>query len=530
MVNTQRRLAVGPRTPVPQAGNTEGNTSRHPEGDSSQETGSSRLDQMERILGGMVGLIHETHSRDGHMANMLDLYRRQNPLVFQGKIGADPSEGEFWIEQTEKLLDHLHCNEEEKVNCATFMLQGEADRWWRGVKRTMTPRVRAPYITWERFKELFNEKYFPLNLRMKKEREFMELRQTGDMSVAQYEDAFSRLIRYMPIYEGDERITAQKFLGGLNLKLQRALSSASTQTYSEAVLQAYTTEANLSRIDSIQGEIQQGSSHRAGKKLEPQKPKFKPGTPCAKCQKQHPGRPCRLGTKGCYNCGEMGHLNQNCPKKGITCFNCQQMGHFAKDCPKPRLISQPRGTSGNARTHQGRVFHLTRQDAAEDPTVIEGTMFLSGIPMHALIDSGASHSFISHAFAKIVGDKPENLKCRMIVTTPMGKSLETSSGYKDRKIQIGEVEFSVNLILLEFRDFDVILGMDFLTKYNATVDCKAKTVCLKNGDLNVKFRGQKRVSEQKWISALKAERLLRQGAQGYLACVQEKSNEPLKIE
>ncbi|XP_052204051.1 uncharacterized protein LOC127809327 [Diospyros lotus] len=302
----------------------------------------------------MVGFMQGTHSRDSHSVNMLDLYRRQNSPIFQGKLGADPSEGEFWIEQTEKLLDHLHCREEEKVNCATFMLQDEADRWRKGVKRAMTPRVRAPYITCERFKELFNEKYFPLNLRMKKEREFMQLKQTGDMTIAQYEDAFSRLIRYMPIYEGDERIKAQKFLGGLNLKLRKALSSISTQSYREVMLQAFTTEANLSRIEAIQGESQQASGHKVCKKLDLQKPKFKP-------------------------------------------------------------------------------------------------------------------------------------------------------------------------------DFDVILGMDFLTKYNTTLDCKAKTVYLKSEDLNVKFQGKKKASERKWISALKAEKLLRQGAQGYLACVQGKSEEPLKI-
>ncbi|XP_052181880.1 uncharacterized protein LOC127794673 [Diospyros lotus] len=265
----------------------------------------------------MVGFIQETHSRDNHAVNTLDLYRRQNPPIFQWKLRTDPSERKFWIEQTEKLLDHLHCREEEKVNCATFMLQDEADRWWKRVKRAMTPQARAPYITWEQFKELFNEKYFPLNLRIKKEREFMELKQIGDMSVAQFEDAFSRLIRYMPIYEEDERVKAQKFLGGLSLKLQRALSSINTQSYSEVVLQAFTTEANLRRIDPIQGESQQKSSHKTDKKLELQRLKFKPSTPCQRCQKQHHRKPCRLGIKGCYNCGEMGHLNQNCQREEL---------------------------------------------------------------------------------------------------------------------------------------------------------------------------------------------------------------------
>ena len=85
----------------------------------------------------------------------------------------------------------------------------------------------------------------------------------------------------------------------------------------------------------------------------------------------------------------------------------------------------------------------------------------------------------------------------MIVATPMGKSLETSLGYTNRKIQIGEIEFLVDLILLEFRDFDVILGMDFLTKYDVVMDCKTKVVRLKNGDLTSKFRGQGGVDERK---------------------------------
>jgi len=77
-------------------------------------------------------------------------------------------------------------------------------------------------------------------------------------------------------------------------------------------------------------------------------------------------------------------------------------------------------------------------------------MFISGFPMHVLIDSGASHSFILHALSEVLGEKPENLDFRMIVATPMGKSLETLSGYKNKKIQIGETEFLVDLILLEF--------------------------------------------------------------------------------
>ena len=164
-----------------------------------------------------------------------------------------------------------------------------------------------------------------------------------------------------------------------------------------------TTEANLKWIDSIKEASQQITKPKSGKGLSLKKPQFKPSKPCAKCGKQHPGRPCRQGMNVCYTCGEEGHRNWNCPKKGVVCFNCQQPGHMSRDCPKPRPAGQTQGLTQTLGAQQGRVFNLTRQDSAENPAVIQGTMFISGFPMHVLVDSGASHSFISHALAKILG-------------------------------------------------------------------------------------------------------------------------------
>ena len=48
---------------------------------------------------------------------------------------------------------------------------------------------------------------------MEKIQEFINLRKIEGMSVAQYEDRFTRLIKYMPIYNLDEKAKAQKFLG-----------------------------------------------------------------------------------------------------------------------------------------------------------------------------------------------------------------------------------------------------------------------------------------------------------------------------
>ena len=45
-------------------------------------------------------------------------------------------------------------------------------------------------------------------------------------------------------------------------------------------------------------------------------------------------------------------------------------------------------------------------------------------------------------------------------------------------------EFLVDLISLPFHDFDLILGMDWLSKHRAIVDCDKKRVVLKCCDLS----------------------------------------------
>ena len=46
-------------------------------------------------------------------------------------------------------------------------------------------------------------------------------------------------------------------------------------------------------------------------------------------------------------------------------------------------------------------------------------------------------------------------------------------------IVISERELSADLVILDMIDYNVILGMDFLSKYEATIDCKARVVSFK---------------------------------------------------
>ena len=72
----------------------------------------------------------------------------------------------------------------------------------------------------------------------------------------------------------------------------------------------------------------------------------------------------------------------------------------------------------------------------------------------------------------------------------------------------------------------MVLGMDWLSRHSATLNCYKKEVKLhRPGKLEVKFRGIRRELSSNMISAMAARRMLRKGCQGYLAYVVETGKE-----
>lgn len=67
-----------------------------------------------------------------------------------------------------------------------------------------------------------------------------------------------------------------------------------------------------------------------------------------------------------------------------------------------------------------------------------------------------------------------NLKSPLVIHTPAGRSLATSPICLKCPIAFGEIVLRDNLVVLDMKDFDVILGMDWLATNHVTLDCQAK--------------------------------------------------------
>lgn len=68
----------------------------------------------------------------------------------------------------------MECAENQKVRFGTHMLAEEADDWWVATRTEL--EAEGGDITWEIFRERFLRKYFPEDVRGKKEIEFLELK------------------------------------------------------------------------------------------------------------------------------------------------------------------------------------------------------------------------------------------------------------------------------------------------------------------------------------------------------------------
>jgi hypothetical protein len=113
--------------------------------------------------------------------------------------------------------------------------------------------------------------------------------------------------------------------------------------------------------------------------------------------------------------------------------------------------------------------------------VVIGTFSINDISAIVLFDSGASHSFISAAYVEKRNLPIALLRCQMIVSS-LGGDMPARQLCPKVNIKIRGVDFVANLIVLESKGIDVILGMDWLCKHKMLIDCTKKSVKLTTQD------------------------------------------------
>jgi hypothetical protein len=129
----------------------------------------------------------------------------------------------------------------------------------------------------------------------------------------------------------------------------------------------------------------------------------------------------------------------------------------------------------------GSVNHVTVDEAQEAPDVVLGMFSVNSTIAIILFDSGALHSFISASYEEKHNIPVAMLKCRMVVSF-CGGDMPVRQVCPKAKIILKGVEFSANLIVLDTKGIDVIMGIYWMSKQKALIDYARKSVKLTTED------------------------------------------------
>ncbi|CAA0829428.1 Unknown protein, partial [Striga hermonthica] len=107
--------------------------------------------------------------------------------------------------------------------------------------------------------------------------------------------------------------------------------------------------------------------------------------------------------------------------------------------------------------------------AEQQPGTMSGMVMLNNVPVFALFDTRATHFFISRRCLDAIGVYAVTTVDPLEVSLASERKIVTSTKASDLSLSIGGRSLSADAYVLEMRDFDLILGMDWLSFYHADI-------------------------------------------------------------
>jgi len=94
----------------------------------------------------------------------------------------------------------------------------------------------------------------------------------------------------------------------------------------------------------------------------------------------------------------------------------------------------------------------------------------------AIIDTGATHSFISSSCVERLGLVVTLLSRGMVIDTLANGSVTTSLVYAKCLVSFGCVDFELDLVFLSLKHMDMIFGIDWMLTFGVNINCLTKSV------------------------------------------------------
>nr|GFB84049.1 reverse transcriptase domain-containing protein [Tanacetum cinerariifolium] len=125
---------------------------------------------------------------------------------------------------------------------------------------------------------------------------------------------------------------------------------------------------------------------------------------------------------------------------------------------------------------QGRVYALGGRDASPYSNIITGMFLLNNRYAKILFDTGANRSFVSTTFSALIDITSTDLETHYDVELADGKIIGVNTIIHGCTLNFMNHPFNIDLMPIPLGSFDVIIGMDWLTKYHGVIICDEKIV------------------------------------------------------
>ncbi|GJU78619.1 reverse transcriptase domain-containing protein [Tanacetum coccineum] len=380
------------------------------------------------------------------------------------RAGDDNHTSGTGVRRTERVA--LECAYKDFLKCALT--------WWNSHVR-IVGHDAAYVMTWAELKKKMADKYCLKNEMKKLEAELWNLEVQGT-DVTRYNQRFQELallcVRMFP----EESDKVERYVGGLPDMIYGSCKQ-------EEVKDTSRNNQNQQQPSNRQNVARAYAAASGDRKpYEGSKPL------CPKCNYNHDG-PC---TPRCYKCNKVCHFARDCKsttnanvannQRGTrtgqksTCHECGAQGHFRRYCPKLNNNNNNRGNQVGTGNAQAKVYAVGNAGTNPDANVVMGTFLLNNRYASVLFDTGADRSFVSTAFSSQIDIAPTVLDHDYAVELADGRIIGVNTIIRSCTLNFLNHPFNIDLMPVEMGSFDVIIGMDWLSRYQAVIVCADKIV------------------------------------------------------